>query len=182
MRPLSETDIRAAFVNCSRGEAQRAHVPRDLAERPWVDLDFLGWRDPGAPERAYLAAEHAGGLAAVSLRVAEQRGRRFQHRGMCSLCLTTHPGSGVSLMTGRRGGKAGRGGDSVGVYLCSDLACPLYVRGLRRPGAGGRLDETLSVEEQIIRLERKLSAFLDRLVGDATLVVSAPQPGSNLHD
>lgn len=175
MEPLTENDIRAAFVNCSKGEAQRAHVPRDLAERRWADLDFLGWRDPGAPDRAYLVAPHAGQVAAVSLRVAEQRGRAFQHRGMCSLCLTTHPGSGVSLMTGRRAGKAGRNGDSVGVYLCSDLACSLYIRGLKKPGAGGRLDETLTVEEQVARLDGKLSAFLARLVGDATLVVPAPQ-------
>jgi hypothetical protein len=167
VHPLTDTDIRAAFVNCSRGEASRAHVPRDLADRPWADLDFLGWRDPGAPDRAYLAAERGGGLVAVSLRVAEQRGRRVLHRGMCSLCLTTHPGSGVSLMTGRRAGKVGRNGDSVGVYLCSDLACSLYVRNLRRPDAGARLDETLTVAEQVLRLETRLSAFLDRLVADA---------------
>ncbi|WP_432972342.1 FBP domain-containing protein [Dactylosporangium sp. CA-233914] len=163
MRPLTEPEIRAAFVNCSKGEAQRAHVPRDLAERPWADLDFLGWRDPGAPDRAYVATQHGGRLVALSLRVAQQQ-RRYLHRGMCSLCLTVHPGSGVSLMTGRRTGKAGRNGDSVGVYLCSDLGCSLYVRGLRRPSTGGRLDETLSVEEQTARLGGKLDAFLDRII------------------
>jgi hypothetical protein len=167
VQPLTEADIRAAFVNCSRGEAARAHLPRDLPDRPWPSLDFLGWTDPGAPDRAYLAAEHAGGLVAVSLRVAEQRGRGFQHRGMCSFCLTTHPGRGVSLMTGRRAGRAGRNGDSVGVYLCTDLACSLYIRGLRKPGAGGRLDETLTVEEQAERLRGKLAGFLERLVGEA---------------
>jgi hypothetical protein len=182
VQPLTEADIRAAFINCSRGEATRAHVPRDLAERPWAALDFLGWLDPGAPDRAYLAAEHRGALVAVSLRAAEQRGRGFQHRGMCTFCLTTHPGRGVTLMTGRRAGRAGRNGDSVGVYLCADLACSLYTRGLKRPGAGGRLDETLTVEEQAERLRGKLSAFLDRLVGDATPVVPTPQSASNQHD
>jgi len=171
VQTLTEPDIRAAFANCSRGEAQRAHVPRDLATRPWADLDFLGWRDPGAPDRAYLATVHGGRPVAVALRVAEQHGRRLQHRGMCSLCLTTHPGSGVSLMTGRRTGRAGRNGDSVGIYACSDLACPLYVRGLRRPAAGARLHETLSVPEQVARLTGRLAAFLDRLAGD-----TAPAP------
>jgi hypothetical protein len=164
VEPLTEPEIRAAFVNCSKGEAQRALVPRDLAERPWDNLDFLGWRDPGAPDRAYLATTYQGRPIAVSMRVAEQPGRAFQHRGMCSLCLTTHGGRGVALMTGRRAGAAGRKGDSVGVYLCSDLACSLYVRGLRKPGIGSRLDETLSVEEQVARLDGKLAAFLDRLV------------------
>jgi hypothetical protein len=168
VRPSTEHELRAAFVNCSKGEAQRAALPRDLAERRWDDLDFLGWRDPGAPDRAYLAAEHGGRLVTVALRVAEQQ-RRFAHRGMCSLCLTVHPGSGVSLMTGRRAGPAGRKGDSIGTYACSDLACPLYARGLKRPPAGGRLDETLSVEAQVERLRARLSAFLDRLVGDATV-------------
>ncbi|MEV0476177.1 FBP domain-containing protein, partial [Streptomyces prunicolor] len=52
MRPLTEREIRAAFVNCTKGEAKRLSIPRDLAERPWDDLDFLGWRDPQAPGRA----------------------------------------------------------------------------------------------------------------------------------
>ncbi len=46
MKPLTEQEIRAAFVNCTKGEAKRLSVPRDLADRPWDDLDYLGWRDP----------------------------------------------------------------------------------------------------------------------------------------
>ncbi|GDY71934.1 hypothetical protein SAV31267_014190 [Streptomyces avermitilis] len=49
MRALTEQDIRDSFVNCSKGEAKRLAIPRDLDERPWDDLDFLGWRDPGRP-------------------------------------------------------------------------------------------------------------------------------------
>jgi hypothetical protein len=60
VQPLTEREIRAAFVNCSKGEAKRLNVPRDLATRPWDDLDFLGWRDPQAPERAYLVAQAGG--------------------------------------------------------------------------------------------------------------------------
>jgi hypothetical protein len=162
VQPLTEPLLRAAFVNCSKGEAQRAYVPRDLARRPWDNLDFLGWRDPGTLDRSYLAAEHGGRVVAVALRVAQRQARQ-PTRGMCSLCLSMHPGDGVALMTGRRAGRAGRGGDSVGVYLCSDLGCSLYVRGLRKPGTGGRLHETLTVEEQVERLHGKLTAFLDRL-------------------
>ncbi|MGW5254367.1 FBP domain-containing protein [Streptomyces sp. NPDC004012] len=55
MRPLTERSIRTAFVNCTKGEARRLSIPHDLAERPWDDLDFLGWRDPHAPQPAYLA-------------------------------------------------------------------------------------------------------------------------------
>lgn len=68
MKPMTEQEIRAAFVNCSKGEAKRLSVPRDLADRPWDDLDFLGWRDPQAPDRAYLVMELDGRPRALVLR------------------------------------------------------------------------------------------------------------------
>jgi len=49
VKVLTEQEIRAAFVNCAKGEARRLNVPRDLAGQPWDDLDFLGWRDPQSP-------------------------------------------------------------------------------------------------------------------------------------
>ncbi|MGW7267450.1 FBP domain-containing protein [Streptomyces sp. NPDC054842] len=162
MRPLTEQDIRTSFINCSKGEAKRLAVPRDLDERPWEHLDFLGWRDPGAPDRSYLVTEHAGRLVGVTLRFPSSR-RGLLHRSMCSLCLTTHPGSGVSLMTARKAGAAGREGNSVGVYMCTDLACSLYVRGKKAPEPGGRFEETLTLEEQIARTVGNLSAFLAKL-------------------
>ncbi|GAA3782380.1 FBP domain-containing protein [Streptomyces chiangmaiensis] len=162
MRPLSEQDIRNSFVNCSKGEAKRLSIPRDLGERPWDDLDFLGWRDPGAPDRSYLVTEQPDRLVGVALRFpSSQRG--FLHRSMCSLCLTTHPGSGVSLMTARKAGAAGREGNSVGVYMCTDLACSLYVRGKKVPEAGLRFEESLSMQEQIDRMVANLSSFLGKL-------------------
>ena len=162
MRALTEHEIRNSFVNCSKGEAKRLAIPRDLDERPWDDLDFLGWRDPGAPDRSYLVTEHAGRLVGVTLRFpSSQRG--FLHRSMCSLCLTTHRGGGVSLMTARKAGAAGREGNSVGVYMCTDLACSLYVRGRKVPDSGSRFEESLTVEEQITRTTGLLAGFLDKL-------------------
>ncbi|MEU2587508.1 FBP domain-containing protein [Streptomyces avermitilis] len=164
MRTLTEQDIRHSFINCSKGEAKRLAIPRDLDERPWGDLDFLGWRDPGAPDRSYLVTERADDVVGVTLRFpSSQRG--FLHRSMCSLCLTTHPGNGVSLMTARKTGAAGREGNSVGVYMCADLACSLYVRGKKVPESGMRFEESLTVEEQIARMVGNLSAFLDKLYG-----------------
>ncbi|MEU2928112.1 FBP domain-containing protein [Streptomyces sp. NPDC007251] len=162
MRSLTEPDIRNCFINCSKGEAKRLTVPRDLGERPWDDLDFLGWRDPGAPDRSYLVTERDGRLVGVALRFqTSQRG--FLHRSMCSLCLTTHPGGGVTLMTARKAGPAGREGNSVGVYMCTDLACSLYVRGKKVPESGTRFEESLTTAEQIARTTGNLSAFIDKL-------------------
>ncbi|NEC28211.1 FBP domain-containing protein [Streptomyces sp. SID8111] len=162
MRPLTEQDIRSSFINCSKGEAKRLTVPRDLGERPWADLDFLGWRDPGAPDRSHLVTERDGRLVGVALRFQPAR-RGFLHRSMCSLCLTTHPRGGVSLMTARKAGAAGREGNSVGAYMCTDLACSLYLRGLKVPESGGRFEESLTLEEQIARTRGRLYAFLDTL-------------------
>lgn len=162
MKPLTEKEIRAAFVNCSKGEASRLSVPRDLAGRPWDDLDFLGWRDPQAPERAYLAAEIDDRLVAVTLRCPGP-GPLQKRTNMCSICLTSHTG-GVTLMVAPRIGKAGQQGNTVGDYLCSDLACSLYVRGLKVVvGLGGRPPERLTLEEKVDRTMTNLSAFLAKI-------------------
>jgi hypothetical protein len=163
VKPLSEEEIRRSFVNCSKGEAQRLAVPRELAGTDWENLDFLGWHDPGAPERAYLVAERDGDLTGVALRAAPAGKRSFTSRTMCSLCLTTRTAGGVALMTARRAGAAGRQGNSVGQYLCTDLACSLYARGLRPPAAGADLDETLSPEDKIARLLLNLDTFLTQI-------------------
>ncbi|CAM5405174.1 FBP domain-containing protein OS=Streptomyces alboniger OX=132473 GN=CP975_30790 PE=4 SV=1 [Streptomyces alboniger] len=158
MRPLTEQEIRTAFVNCTKGEAKRLSVPRDLAERPWDDLDFLGWRDPQAPGRAYLATELDGRAVALAMR-CPGAGPAQMRRSMCSLCMTTHTG-GVSLMVAAKAGKAGQQGNSVGAYMCSDLACSLYVRGKKDAGIGARFHESLTVEEQNLRTVANLSAFI----------------------
>lgn len=164
MNPIDERDIRLSFVNCSKGEAKRLKIPAGLDDLPWPDLDFLGWRDPGAPERAYLVAEHDDRLVGIALRAASAGARGFTARSICSLCLTTRTGGGVVLMSARRTGAAGRGGNSVGQYLCSDLACSLYIRG-RKQSAGGTIDESLSREEKIARARANLDAFLARVIG-----------------
>jgi hypothetical protein len=164
MRPVTEREIRASFVNCSKGEAKRLAVPRDLATRPWDDLDFLGWRDPAAPDRAYLVAESGDGFVGIALRRAAPGAGRVR-RGMCSLCLTTHSGGGVALMTARKAGRSGQLGNSVGSYLCADLACSLYLRGKKDVEAGGRLPESLTLAEQVERTLANLAGFLDKVVG-----------------
>ncbi|WP_328784498.1 FBP domain-containing protein [Streptomyces canus] len=163
MEPLTEQEIRAAFVNCTKGEAKRLSVPRDLAERPWEDLDYLGWRDPQAPDRAYLVAVLDGRPTALALR-GSAAGSWQTRRSMCSLCLTTHSG-GVSLMVARRAGKAGQQGNSVGAYMCDDLSCSLYVRGKKDAGAGARLHETLTLDEKIRRTVTNLAAFVAKVTG-----------------
>lgn len=171
MRPISEREIRASFVNCSKGEAQRLGLPRDFAElSAWEDLDFLGWRDPGAPERGYLVVERGEGadrrFLGVSLRAASGAGRGFTARSICTICKTTRTGGGVALMSARRAGESGRNGNTVGQYICSDLACSLYARG-KKISAGSLLDETLDLDSRIERVRKGLDLFLARITADA---------------
>ncbi|MEV4110348.1 FBP domain-containing protein [Nonomuraea sp. NPDC049695] len=163
MNPITEHDIRTSFVNCSKGEARRLNLPRDLAGSPWPDLDFLGWRDPGAPERAYLVAERGGELVGVALRPAQEARRSFTKSTLCSVCVTPHAGTGVALFAAPRVGAAGRQGNTVGAYMCADLACSLYVRDKKQTELGTRF-ESLTVEERIARAAANLDGFLERVL------------------
>jgi hypothetical protein len=166
VQPLSPEEIRASFVNCSKGEAKRLPLPRDLSTAPWEDLDFLGWRDPGAPGAAYLVAPEAtsdGDPVGLVLRLSSDR-RATGRKNMCSLCLTVHSTTDVALMVAPRPGAAGRAGNTVGAYLCVDLACSLYARGRKRPDRV-QPEETLTPEQKVARLEVNLATFVRRVRG-----------------
>ncbi|MGQ4597604.1 FBP domain-containing protein [Nocardia sp. R6R-6] len=160
MEPVTERDIRSSFVNCSKGDAQRLPVPRNLGERPWDDLDFLGWSDPSLPGRGYLVVPRDDRLVGVALRYATGGTGRAQ---MCAICLTTHTGGGVSLMTAHKAGESGRRGNSVGTYMCTDLACSLYARNKKRPALGSRYREDLTPEEKVERVRDNMTTFLAKL-------------------
>ena len=129
---------------------------------------------PAAVQRM-LDAANAGDVAAFPGRVTEDGEslvgvalRRATppaggRRSMCALCLTTHSGDGVSLMTARKAGKAGQQGNSVGSYLCADLACSLYLRGKKETEPGARAHDSLPLDQQITRTVANLRAFLDRV-------------------
>ncbi|WP_149182226.1 FBP domain-containing protein [Streptomyces sp. TRM49041] len=163
MEPLTDRQIRASFVNCSKGDAARLRLPADFGELPWGDLDFLGWRDPGAPLRAHivLPPDAPGGKpVGITLRVPEAARTSAVKSSLCRICLTGHASSGVSLLVAPRAGAAGRDGNTVGVYICADLACPLYVRGKRQPALRTRHEESLTVEERVDRMRANLLAFV----------------------
>ncbi|MCH0541918.1 FBP domain-containing protein [Streptomyces sp. MUM 203J] len=164
MDPLSEKQVRGAFVNCSKGEAARMKLPVGFGELRWEELDFLGWRDPGAPLRAHLvvpAGESGGKPVGITLRVPERSRTSAVQSSLCRICLTSHASSGVTLFSAPRAGAAGRDGNTVGLYICSDLACPLYVRGKRQPSMRtARYEESLSLEDRIDRMRLNLLAFV----------------------
>ncbi|AXE25212.1 FBP domain-containing protein [Streptomyces globosus] len=165
MEPLTEKQIRASFVNCTKGEASRLKLPPDFGELPWEDLDFLGWVDPAAPLRAYLVRPGADGAAVgIGLRVPVTHRTSAVRSSVCQICLTAHAASGVSLLVAPLAGARGRDGNTVGSYVCADLACSLYLRGKRLPKLRTRTyEETLTVEERVERALANLDALTARI-------------------
>lgn len=165
MEPLTEPELRASFVNCSKGEAQRIKPPPGLAGPPWPDLDFLGWRDRQKPQRAYIVVPWEGRPVGLVLRCPTSRAKGLIRSSMCSICLTVHAASDVSVFVAPKAGRPGREGNTVGSYMCTDLQCSLYVRGLLTSDAAHPMNETLTVEEKIDRLRTRLGRFTRDVIG-----------------
>lgn len=161
MEPLTAEEIRGSFVNSSRSLVKAMSLPTGFADLPWAELDYLGWRDPKAPARAYLVVRREGGLTGVAMTTAASA-RPRRGTGLCDLCHTAHRVTEVALYVARRAGAAGRAGNTVGTYICADLACSLYLRGLREPEVPQ--GETVSTGERVTRLGQRLENFVARVL------------------
>jgi hypothetical protein len=161
VEPLSGDEIRRSFVNSTKSQVKAIALPSRLAELPWESLDFLGWRDAKAPNRGYLVVRRDGGVTGIAVST-QTSGAARRFAGLCDLCNTAHHVSDVALFAARRAGSAGREGNTVGMYMCADLACSLYIRGLRE------LDlpqgETATPEIRAERLTTRLETFVRRVL------------------
>ncbi|ANY10093.1 FBP domain-containing protein [Pseudonocardia sp. HH130630-07] len=163
MTSPSETRIRRAMSNCSKGEATRMILP------PWVrdlDLDHLadvyGWRDPKAPDRGVLLVPAPGGVTGVALRATSGAARAA---AMCALCRTTHTVGGVALFAAARRGAKGRQGDTVGTYICADLACAEHVR-VEKATAALKPTPGTTVDERRAGLRERATEFVAAVLGE----------------
>ena len=159
MHALTETQVRRSFVNCSRGEANGLTLPKGFDGLDWTDLEMLGWRDPKAPLRGYLVLEIDEAPLGIAVRAADTR-MSSRTAAMCLLCQTTQPGDAVSLFTARRTGDAGRNGNTVGTYMCADLACSHRVRTEIPPWLQDR-DPAEVVAERAEELRERVQGFVD---------------------
>jgi hypothetical protein len=161
VQPLSVEEIRNSFVNSSKSLVKAMTLPRDFADLAWDSLDYLGWRDPKAPARAYLVVRRDAEVTGIALNTAAT-GRPRRGTGLCDLCHTAHQVTDVALFAARRAGSAGRAGNTVGTYICADLACSLYIRGLRDVDVPQ--GETAPPEVRADRLEERLETFVNRVL------------------
>jgi hypothetical protein len=149
-------------VNCSRGEAAGVTLPRDLADLDWAVVDVLGWRDAKAPLRGYLVLERDGGPLGIALRAADTR-MSGRTAATCMLCHTALGGDQLSLFTARRAGEAGRNGNTVGTYICADLACSARARTEIPPWLRDRDPDEVAAE-RTAELRRRVHAFADAVL------------------
>jgi len=163
MRVMTEAQIRASLVNASPGEAERMPVP-GLHEVVWDDREYLGWRDPSSPQRGYLVYWQGAELIGLALRASEVRLRVGS--AICSLCHTPQPAGQVTMFSAMRAGEAGRRGDSVGTYICADLACSLLIR-IAPPASEWMPSPAVTIAERAAGLESRLRAFGGRVLESA---------------
>jgi hypothetical protein len=69
----------------------------------------------------------------------------------------------VSLFTARRSGLAGRDGNTIGTYMCADLACCQHVRTGVRP-TSDQPDPAAVVEGRRVALAARLDAFINEVL------------------
>jgi hypothetical protein len=126
VKPLTEEQIRASFINASNDAIERMPLP-GLHETVWEDREYLGWLDPSFAQRGYIVYWREGKPFGIVLRSASTTMSRGIS-AMCSLCRTHQPGSQVSLFTVPKAGQAGRDGNTIGTYICADLSCSTIIR------------------------------------------------------
>lgn len=163
MKPLTDQQIRDSLVNASAAEAQRMPLP-GLHEVVWADREYLGWRDPGTANRGYLAYWRDGHAVGVVLRASETRLQAGS--AICSLCNTPQPAGQVTMFTAQRAGRAGERGDSIGTYICADLACSLLIR-IAPPRYEMQPSPDVVVATRAMRLAERVDAFVGRVLADA---------------
>ncbi|GAA4933550.1 treble-clef zinc-finger protein [Actinomycetospora succinea] len=159
---LTADAVRRSMINCSKGDAKRMTVVDAVVGTDLDAVEFAGWQDPRMPQRAYLVTLHEGAVTGVLLRPAGGGARRT---AMCALCRTTHTDGEVTLYTAPRAGAAGREGNSVGTYVCTDLACPVTTRLERKPCPSVVPDLSLPVDERVAGLRVRVDGFLAAIRG-----------------
>lgn len=169
MNPLTESEIRRAFVNASRREAREVDLP-DLGALPWGDLDYLGWRDPKRPLNGYVVLELDDAPTAVLLRAADAS-RRTRAATICSWCQDVVETDDVGLFSARRAGPAGRRGNTIGTLICTDFGCSRHVR--RSPTVSevfsdDAADKELFIQRRIEGLRERSEHFIRQVLSTAT--------------
>ncbi|GGA54895.1 hypothetical protein GCM10011490_00880 [Pseudoclavibacter endophyticus] len=161
MLSLDDARIRASFANVSVRERKNIVLP-DPSTIDWEHVDYLGWRDPRLPLVGYVVAVVDDEPVGLVLRQTESSPRR---RTLCSWCNDVTLPNDVVLFSARRGGAAGRRGDSKGTYICQRFECNDNVRKLP-PAAYAGFDREAARQERIASLRERVATFIASVARD----------------
>jgi hypothetical protein len=170
MHELTRRQILGALRGVTRSEAKKLTFAAGFDTVDFAKLDYYGWTDPKIPRRAYIvvdgivaggiAAEGAGGPVALLLTRAAVKPRG---RAMCAWCNDVNLTDEAVLYTVRRGGSAGRKGDTIGALICANFGCSRNVRQLPPAYHKGTDLESLRAD-QIAELRRKVRGFVNEVL------------------
>lgn len=164
MNPLTEKQIRTSFINTTKRETTQAALP-DLAELSWDRLDYLGWRDRKAPLLAYVVIELDGQPTGIMLRAGAANQTMVRRKALCAWCRDLASVE-AAMYVARRGGSAGRAGNTIGTLVCEDFSCS---RNVRRPptsseaGTDAEQVRDLIVQERIAGLRERAARFVQEV-------------------
>ena len=156
MLAITESTIRASFVNASKKEVSDMSLPENFDSIDFEKLDYFGWRDRKIARRAYIAVPTDEGLVCVMLKQAEANPRS---RAQCSWCQDITLPNDVALFTARRAGAAGRNGNVIGTLICANFECSRNVRKLP-PVAYLGFDAEAARVERMLTLQIRATDFV----------------------
>jgi hypothetical protein len=156
MTPLTENEIRGAFVNASLRERKAIVLPAEFEAIEWDRLDYLGWRDPKMPQLGYVVMVMGGAPTGVILRQSDGKPRA---RPQCAWCADVELPNDVVLYVAKKAGQAGRNGDTVGTLICLDFECNRNVRRLP-PSAYLGFDREAARQRRIDALRENVAGFI----------------------
>jgi hypothetical protein len=161
MQPVTKDLIRDSFVNMTEAELNTMSFP-GLHETLWAEREFLGWRDVNHNTRGYLVFWVGSTLRGIMVRAAETA-MPSGRSALCVLCHTQQPAPQVSLFVAPKAGHAGARGNTVGTYVCADLACSTIIRMVPAlPGGVANTDDR--VLERGVGVLSRLENFSERVL------------------
>ena len=160
MRPVTPEQIRAGMINMSDKDLEAMSLP-GLHETLWDEREFLGWREVNHNTKGYLVFWVGDDVRGLMVRSAESQ-MPAGKSAMCVLCHTAQPAPQVSLFVAPKAGEEGRRGNTVGTYLCADLACSTLIR-ITPPESEDQPDPERIVRHKAVGMRQRLENFSDRV-------------------
>lgn len=160
MNSYTRDQILTAFRGATRSEVKKVTFAPDFDVVDFDKLDYYGWVDPKIPRRAYLLVDRPDGPVTLLLNRAAVKPRG---RTMCTWCNDVNLTDEAVLYTVRRGGAAGRKGDTLGTLICANFGCSGNVRQLP-PAYHKETDLELIREQRVEELRSKVHGFVDKVL------------------